>query len=329
MKKLVIPKGRTTAVKILWSGFRPMYDYWGNELKRFYKFDTLVSSVSSYLETKDKFINDTIHSVMGPAQITSLKFHLFQEGKYQFIFKLTAENKKLKKANFAFVVAKDGNELTKTARIEHNILKKLHLKCPQFVVKPYGGDYLFFPDRHGRKEFHRNIYAYMTEWLSGYEELGINKDLQFYTNVLSPHTFSVSETNNIKIKIMEIILSLYNQENEESIVLPEIASGDFVIKRSPSKNHKLKMIACRGTLKRITLEKLISLFLTTSWKWGNRKFTLLPDNPHDIVRTLVKIFGKEKTIIALNNLWNNEKNLLKNLAVPYEYVTVLKKSSIQ
>lgn len=328
MKKIVVPKGKSTPVKILWSGFRPMFDYWGNELKRFYKFDTLVSSLCSYLETKDKFISNTVHSVIGPAPITSLKFHLFQEGKYQFIFKLTAENKKLKKANFAFVVAKDGDELTKTAKREHIILERLYSKHPEFIVRPYAGDYLFFPDRHGRKEFHRNIYAYLTEWLGGYEELGINKDLQFYTNVPNPHTFSIPETNLIKIKIIEIILSLYDKETQESIALPEIASGDFMIKRSPSKNHKLKMIACRKMLKGISLEKLISLLLTTSWKWGNKYFTLLPENPQDLVKTLVKIFGKEFTAKTLSNLWDKEKSLLRNLAVPYEYVNILKKTSI-
>lgn len=328
MKKVVVPQSGSGPIKILWSGFRPMFDYWGNELKRFYKFDTLVSSVASYLEGKDKFIKNTIHSIMGPAQITSLKFHLFQEGKYQFIFRLTAENKKLKQANFAFVIAKDGEELTRTARREHSILKKLNSRCPEFVVKPFGGDYLFFPDRYGRKEFHRNIYAYLTEWLSGYEELGVNKDLQFYTNVLKPHTFSIKETNDIKIKIIEIILRLYDEENQESIVLPEIASGDFMIKRSPSKNHKLKMIACRNTIKRISLEKLISLFLTTSWMWGNKEFTLLPDNPQEIVKVLVKVFGKEKSVKTFQNLWENEKKLLKSLVVPYEYINLLKKANI-
>ncbi|HOV32209.1 MAG TPA: hypothetical protein PLX23_02445 [Candidatus Hydrogenedens sp.] len=327
MKKMVHTKPGGKPIKVLWSGLRPFYDYWGNELKRFYQFDTLVNSLNTYLHGKDKFILPSIQKVLGLAPITSLKFHLFQEGKYQFIFRLKAENQKLKCAYFAFVVAKDGDDFSNIAKAEHQLLLILNKKSPDLVVKPFSGDYLFFPDRYNRKEFHRKIYAYLTQWLEGFEELGVNRDLQFFTNVQNSHTFSIKETNQIKIKIIETIVSLYDEKKKISIALPEIASGDFVIKRSPSGNHRLKLIACRKTLKPISPPELIAKIITTSWRWGNKKFHLLPDEPQDFLTVFLHVVGNEKTALWFNNLWTQEEKLIKHPVVPQEYIKELKKLS--
>lgn len=328
MKKIAQSKFNKNSIKILWSGFRPFFDYWGNELKRFYQFDTLVNSFNNYLCGKDKFIIPTIQKVLGNAPITSLKIHLFQEGKYQFIFHLKAENQKLKNTHFAFVVAKDGDEFSKVAKSEHQYLTILHKKCPELVVKPFSGDYLFFPDRHNRKEFHRKIYAYLTQWLNGFDELGVNKNLQFFTNVPKPHTFSVDETNFIKQKIIETIFSLYDEKKKASIALPEIASGDFVIKRSSSGQHRIKLIACRKIIKPISSPELIAKIMTTSWCWGNSRFHLLPNEPTDFLNAIITIWGEEKSLLWFKNLWEQEEKLLQHPVIPQEYINSLKKTSI-
>ncbi|MGC8846036.1 MAG: hypothetical protein ACP5QY_09320 [Candidatus Hydrogenedens sp.] len=327
MKKLAQSKFNKTSMKILWSGFRPLFDYWGNELKRFYQFDTLVNSFNNYLCGKDKFILPSIQKVLGNASITSLKIHLFQEGKYQFIFHLKAENQKFKQAHFALVVAKDGEEFSKVAKSEHQHLLILNKKCPALVVKPFSGDYLFFPDRHNRKEFHRKIYAYLTQWLNEFDELGINKNLQFFTNVSNPHTFSIEETNWIKTKIIETIIHLYDEKKKTSIALPEIASGDFVIKRSPSGQHRIKLIACRKIIKPISPHELISKIMTTSWRWGTNKFSLMPDEPLDFLNAFCNILGEEKSLIWFKNLWEQEDKLIRHPVVPQEYIKLLKKLS--
>jgi|GEM_PF-741336 len=327
MKKLAQSKFNKTSIKVLWSGFRPLFDYWGNELKRFYQFDTLVNSFNTYLCGKDKFIIPSIQKVLGNAPITSLKIHLFQEGKYQFIFHLKAENQKLKQAHFALVVAKDGDEFSKVAKSEHQYLLVLNKKCPELVVKPYSGDYLFFPDRHNRKEFHRKIYAYLTQWLNGFDELGVNKNLQFFVNVSNPHTFSIEETNWIKTKIIETIIHLYDDKKRVSIALPEIASGDFVIKRSPSGQHRIKLIACRKIIKPISPPELISKIMTTSWRWGNNKFSLMPDEPADFLNAFYNVLGEEKTIIWFKNLWEQEDKLIRYPVIHQEYIKSLKKLS--
>ncbi|MCA1900905.1 MAG: hypothetical protein LDL53_01610 [Candidatus Hydrogenedens sp.] len=325
MKKIAHPKFGGIPIKLLWTGFRPMFDYWGNELKRFYQFDTLVNSFNTYLSIKDKFIIPTIQKILGTSPVTSLKFHLFQEGKYQFIFQLKAENQRMKNAYFAFVVAKDGEEFSKVAKAEHNLLITLYKRCPEYVVKPFLGDYLFFPDRYKRKDFHRKIYAYLTQWLAGYDELGVNKDLQFFTNVEKPHTFSIKETNQIKLKIIEIILRLYDEQSKTSIALPEIASGDFVIKRSSSSQHRIKLIACRKVIKPINSQELIAKIINTSWRWGSKKFHLLPDEPDDFFNVFIHTIGHEKTILWFNNLWIQQEKLLKHPVVSQEYIDTLKR----
>ncbi len=135
------------------------------------------------------------------------------------------------------------------------------------------------------------------------------------------------EKNEIKVKILEIILSRYDEKKKISIALPEIASGDFVIKRSPSGNHRLKLIACRKMIKPISPHELIAKIITTSWQWGNKRFSLVPEEPVDFFSVFQKILGEEKSIVWFKNLWEQENKLLQRPVVPAEYIKSLKKIS--
>ena len=100
------------AVRVQWENLKPLYDFWGKEFKRFYKLETLASAVEKRLSEHDTFILPSITGAMGQTPIVSLRFELFQEGKFQHIFRVQASSAKRKRGNFAFVAAKNAEEFS-------------------------------------------------------------------------------------------------------------------------------------------------------------------------------------------------------------------------
>lgn len=276
---------------IEWSGFRPMYDFWGNELKRFYKLETLANATEIALREKDRFICAGIQSVLGPAEVTSLAFDLFQEGRYQFIFRLRAANARVRRGNFGFVVAKNEKECSAVAQAEHRHLRTLFQRAPQHVVKPFLGGTIYLPDRHHRPKFGRDIYAYLTEWLGNYDELGVDRNLQFFANVPKRHTFTIAETELLKGQMAEIIFRTYDPKSRVGMALPEIASGDFVVRHGPKAAPRLKLIACRRLINRLSPSALLDKLLDASWDWGGRRLYLAPAEPQTLWDALTRAVG--------------------------------------
>ncbi|MCX5770150.1 MAG: hypothetical protein NTZ09_07760 [Candidatus Hydrogenedentes bacterium] len=275
-----------------WAGFRPLFDYWGNEIVRFYKLETLASAVDWSLHTKrDRFLIPSIQEVLGPAPVVSLAFELFQEGRYQFIFRLRALNARRKEAFFAFVVAKRA-DYSKLAALEHANLRVIHERAPDFVVRPFRGGNIYLPDRHGRVEHGRDIYAYVTQWLAGFHELGVNDRLQFIINVKARHTFTIDQTEQLKAKIIEIVAKTYSPKKRDCMDLPEIASGDLVV-TAPPKPLRLKLIACRRMLRNITPVKLLDKIAAASWPWGDTRFYLAPQDARMFYDAFARAFGQD------------------------------------
>lgn len=277
-----------------WTGFRPLFDYWGNEIVRFYKLETLASAVDWSLQTKrDRFIVPSIQQALGPAPVVSLAFELFQEGRYQFIFRVRAVNARKKEGFFALVVAKRSEDYSKLAAGEHTHLRIIHERAPEFVVRPFRGGNIYLPDRHGRVEHGRDIYAYVTQWLAGFHELGINDRLQFIINIKARHTFTIAQTEQLKARMVEIVAGTYSPKKRDCMDLPEIASGDFVV-TAPPKPPRIKLIACRRMLRNITPVKLLDKIAAASWAWGDTRFYLAPEDPQMLYDAFARAIGKDQ-----------------------------------
>ena len=269
-----------------------MYDFWGNEIKRFFQLETLQFATDRQLQHGDRFILPSLLDALGPGEITSLSFELFQEGRFQLIFRLKVHTSKDRTAQFAFVVAKNHEECSMIARNEHGNLLMMHERMPEHVVKPYRGGPIFLPDRQGRKEG-REIFAYITQWLTGYEELGVNKNLQFIENVKNRHVFSIAETEELKVQMVEIIARSYDPLTHSAMTMPEIASGDFVVYRAGRGHLKIKLIASRRIMLRASPVKLIDRMLDASWDWGGQRLRLAPLAPEDFLEGLTRALGKD------------------------------------
>lgn len=272
-----------------------MFDFWGNEFRRFYQLETLKSAVNGTITGKtDRFIMPSIQNAMGPSPIVSLHFELFQEGRYQLIFRIRAVNAAKKRGSFGLVVAKNAEEATETATREHKHLQWLGERMKNAVVETFKGGYFFLPDRHGRKEKGRKIYAYVTRWLSGFHELGVRRDLMLFMNIDPPVPFSRDDSEAVKRRIMEIIIRSYDRPQRTCMEMPQIASGDFVVSPTPNGPPKLRLIACRRLITRMTPDRILHKILIADWAWGDKMFALAPNDPADIVQAMHNALGKEE-----------------------------------
>lgn len=288
--------GRVVSViNLRWSGFRPMFDYWGNEIKRFYNLETLSSATEGMLGANDRFIIPSVQEVLGPSRVNSLSFELFQEGKYQLIFRLRAANAKRREATFAFVVAKNDGNFSRLAATEHANLRILNQRAPEWVVRPFRGGHIYLPDRHRRQGRGRAVYVYLTQWLEGFHELGVDRSLQFFINTEKPRLLTIAQTQGLKSRIVAVIARTYDAAKGQCMEIPQAASGDFVI-TNPRKGAapKLKLIACRKLLSKMTPAKIIHRIVRSSWDWGGREFRLAPEDPGLLFEGLVRALGKEQ-----------------------------------
>ena len=283
--------GERSAPRIRWTGLRPMFDFWGVEIKRFYQLETLARATEWMIQTNsDRFLISSIQQALGPSPVISLAFDLFQEGKYQLIFRLRAVNAKRKEGSFAFVVAKHADEYSKVARMELANLQVLYQRAPKFVVKPFRGGHIYLPDRHKRESHGREIYGYVTQWLNGYHELGLNRDLQFIINTQTPHTFTIAQTELLKAQMVEIVARTFHAAKRDCMEMPQVASGDFVVTASAG-TRRLKLIACRRMLPNVNPAKLIHRIISAKWDWGGKVFRLIPVEPEAFFAAFVRAVG--------------------------------------
>ncbi len=284
----------SSPLSISWKNLVPMYDFWGNEFERHYKLETLTNAVEGAIRGQDKFILPSIHEVLGPNPVTRINCELFQEGRFQLIFRLRVTNANRKRASFALVVAKNHQDFSEIARSEHKNLRILHKRLPQCVVKPYRGNIVFLPDRHRRSTHHREVYAYVTEWLRGFHELGIQRNHQLFINIANKKVFNRDQTQALKRRMVEIVLRTYDPKGRTCMAMPQLASGDFVVTKPDSGAPKLKLIASREILQRMSPARLLHEINHAQWDWAGKLYRLAPESPREMVQALHNAYGKKE-----------------------------------
>jgi hypothetical protein len=273
-----------------------MFDFWGNEIPRYYQLETLASGTEHMLRMADTFVMPTVREVLKPAPVFRLEFRLFQEGRYQLIFRLHANGGRGNKATFAFVVAKNHEEASDVARGEHHHLRLLFERAPRAVVQPFHGGHVILPDHRKRQEGPRRVYAYLTKWLEDYHELGVNEQGQFILNIPNRHTFTIAQTEDLKAQAVAMVLRSFHPRSRDCMAMPEIASGDLVATHPDEGPVKLKLIACRKLLTKMTPARVLHELLSGSWPWARITVRLIPADPELLRRTMDKVLGEPETL---------------------------------
>ncbi len=282
--------------KTQWSGFRPLFDWRGNEWKRFYRLETLAAAVDGAVRGKDWFIIPSVQAVLGPAEVFSLSFSLVRENVDTLTFRMDATNARRKRASFAFVAAKNDKECSASARTGHAYLRTLCERVPESVVRPHRGGTVYLPDRHRRAAHGRVVYAYVTQWLPGYETVGIDGNMQFCALGERRHTFTIAETEALKAQIVGLMARSYDARRRNGMGVPDIMAGDLLVRRTRRGLPRLKVVACRRMVSGVSPVKALHAILAGAWDCGGRAMPLAPSNPETLWEGLAGALGRDTAV---------------------------------
>lgn len=280
-------------VRVRFENLRPLYDYWGNEIRRHFQLETLAASTDALIRQQDPFILPSVRRVMGAAPITHLRFSLVQESYHQLVFKLTATNANKTEGAFAFIVAKKEGETSAITEISHKNLRIAHGRAPEDVVQPFeGGRIMLLASRRARQR-PRFIYAYVTQWSEGFRELGVDRSLRFFVNVVPHQLFSDKQTEQLKGRLVALLTKLYDPVKRECMEVPQIASGDVLVGRvgKPGPVPRIMLFSCRRLVRNVAPARFLHNLAAAEWEWGSGVVRLLPSDPEITWAALTQVIG--------------------------------------
>jgi len=263
-----------------------MSDYWGRKFKRPLRSDVLQKSIEEYFAKSDNALLFSLGELHQRryrlGDLRAVTASLFQEGEYAYVFKVGASVSAGGRSRLAMIVAKNEGKMSRAASVEHENLKKIYRRGRDIVVMPLGGGMLELTGpQPGR------VYVYFTKWLDRHHELGVqHQNMNFYINELPFQYFDARTSEEIKSRMLAIMLRLYDPVNREAIEPPKVGAGDFVVTRS--RPHELRLIACRKILKGVALERCLRLYLGYQGSWGERLFTFVPKDARMLKKALVE-----------------------------------------
>ena len=285
----------TSDGNLLFTKFRNLeerMDFQGNKLKRHYKLETLTNALEKQIRTNDRFILSSIQDVMGKTNIKTIEFDLIAENRYKMTFHCRVVNVNRSRGSFALVVAKNNQEYSELVRKEFSMLRLLHERLPKWCVEPLKGGLVFLPDRHRRKEFERDLNAYMTHWPKGFNDLAVQKNNCLRVNTSRAEHFTHIQTQALKRRMVEIILRTYDPVRRNGMAIPQMLSSDFFVTTPGKTTAQLKIMGCREMQNRVSPMKLIHRVLDAEWEWHKRPYALAPDDPREIIQAFVNAVGK-------------------------------------
>jgi hypothetical protein len=267
-----------------------MRDFWGRPITRPIAPHLIRNALIDHLHRPDNLLLRSLRAALGhavaPGDLKQVKVRLFQEGEFQYIFRVDAGLTAAPAVTLAMPVAKGGGKISRTAAVELQHLHELYARDARYVVRPFEGGSVAVtaPGDTGKNG---TVFVYLTTWLAALHELGVDEHHNYFINELPFHTFDRKASDRIRGTILTILLSLYDPQRQRAMEPPQIASGDFVISRpKPNAPHTLKLIACRRMLSGVTLDKCLRLYLGYHGIWADKTFHLLPRDPRLLANAL-------------------------------------------
>jgi hypothetical protein len=250
--------------------FEQKHDFWGDPMPWHFSRDALTRCLLGTMHRPDNAILQSYRMLArAGGEIRRIRMHHFQEGQFQIIMKTRVESAHSAR-EFCTVISKDAGHIGRVAAEEFRNLQELYARDSRHVVRPLAGGFLELRTEHGDR---KRLFTYCTEWLEGYHELGLNKQMNFYINEVPFHHFNADITRHLKKNMLQICYDLYDPATGSAIEPPLIAAGDFVITRPAYRLPlKLKLIACRRILRGLTPQQCGRLYLDYEGEWGGKIF---------------------------------------------------------
>ena len=283
---------RASGPRVRWRGLTSPQDARGRDAKRFYKPETLAAATELLLERRNQFLLPSVQAVLGPLPVSTLDLELCIETETRLVFRLRAANVKRRRASFALIAAKHP-DFGKALAAEHATLKRMHGRAPKLLLKPYGGGAVHLPDRHRRASHGRDVFVYLAQWPSGFNELGVGPKGCFFVGGTPIQPLTAAQTEDLKARMIALVVSTFDRGRRDCIGLPDVTQGDLLATRPQRGALRLKLLACRGVIKRATPAKLIHGMLDASFTHRGMAVSFAPEDAARVFEGLSQAVGAD------------------------------------
>ena len=274
--------GSGTGTRLVVGEILDMRDFWGRRMPRPLAPAAVRGAIQAHLGQPKNLLMESIGQLTGQpairADFSIIKAVHFQEGEFQYIYRVSARRRTGGRVSLAMVVAKDGHRTSATARRELQNLHRLHRRAPRFVVTPLAGGPIPPAATGGRTG--PPMFVYFTRWLPDLHELGVDRRHNFFINEVPIHGFSNRVSDILRGEILKMLFAFYDPADGSAPEPPQVASGDFVISRPrPHEPFTLRLIACRRMMRSVSLEGCLKSYLGYHGEWAGSVFNLVPKDP--------------------------------------------------
>ncbi len=276
-----------------WLNLVEFKDERGKAYRRFYKLETLTSAIDKMVREGERFLVPAIQKMLGRGALTSTVFELHDEDPLRYIFHGRATYGNKKRISFRLVVAKNQEEATRRVATEFKHMSALYERIPDHMVQPVLSGAIYLPDQYRRQEHSREVGAYITSAPSGFEPMGIHRNLQYMSLGSAPHTFSKKETEILKQRMSTIVLAAFADTSRDGIDTHQIDRTTFQVYRPSRGLPKLMLFNCVHMQPRLSPQRLMGFLLTDLWKNHGVESPIAPDDPRLFYKALVEAVGKD------------------------------------
>jgi len=264
-----------------------MRDYWGQSIPRPLRIGRLGRALEqlTYDTEAGRIFLAALESSAGFApsgRVRKVTVELVQEGLHQWVFRVQASSPPRNRV-LCLTVAKNIGRFSRTAAREWSLLKLLHERQPDEVVRPYEAATIEL-----KEERHPGgLFAYFSHWLSDFWELGLDARHRFA--LIGPddvHRLSPSRSEEIRAEMLRLLASLYDPRDGSCLVDVEVNSGDFMgsVGAGPV---QLKLIAVRHLRKGLSPRGFLRNLFKPKGDHGDRPVHVVPAVPEVAARKLL------------------------------------------
>jgi len=270
-------------IKYTWKNLGPTAAPGGRSYDRQFQLATLARAVERRIETIDAFIGPSIAEAMGTAPLAAMQFALDYEAFDRLVFHVGVTNANKTRGQFGLVVAKTPAGASKQLETELRHMHVLRERAGEWVLRAHRGGTVYLPDRRRRKEHARELFALVTDWLPGYDRLGVGKSDQFTVNPSGTgkdaRLLRRDDSEAIRTQLVEIVARCYDAEAAEGLSVEGLEASDIAVKRTPGGKMRVRIVQCRRMHTRQRPGRMMESLLRGQIAQGDRTATLTPRDP--------------------------------------------------
>jgi hypothetical protein len=187
----------------------------------------------------------------------------------------------------ALRVARAPGLSARVARAEYQHLRTLYNLDPAMVPLPLAGGVL-----HVQRPRAAVLYAYLTQWLEGFEQVGFDGTGELViARDGRPEKIAGADGQRLRARMCEVLARAYDPARQTAIWPIDPRAGDFVARRDGD-DFLVRLVAPRGTDRSVPPARLVALMREPQWEVAGRRVALAPADQERFEDALAQGFAR-------------------------------------